>query len=144
MFRHCLYLKNSFTIKRFCIVSERNVTPKTLGARRLDLPYLPPTLPLIASSLWTLGHGDAVDHGPRRLEGSTPTFEGFVLYCRVKLCRGSAQVMVAAPRAIRSPRLQPHLGANIERLVGVVWSSRISSGCGDLRIVKHYKKYVSL
>jgi hypothetical protein len=55
---------------------------------------------------------------------------------RVKVCRGGAQVVVAAPRAIRSPRLQPHLGGNVERLVGVVWSSGISSGCGDLRIIK--------
>jgi hypothetical protein len=55
---------------------------------------------------------------------------------RVKVYRGDAQVMVATPHAIRSPRLQPHLGDNVERLVGVVWSSRISSGCGDLRIVK--------
>jgi hypothetical protein len=29
-----------------------------------------------------------------------------------------------------------HLGGNVERFMGVVWSSRISSGCGDLRIVK--------
>jgi hypothetical protein len=29
-----------------------------------------------------------------------------------------------------------HLGGNVERLVRVVWSSRISSGCGDLQIVK--------
>jgi hypothetical protein len=55
---------------------------------------------------------------------------------RVKVCRGGAQVVVAAPRAIRSPRLQPHLGDNVERLVGVVWSLRFSSGCGDLWIVK--------
>jgi hypothetical protein len=55
---------------------------------------------------------------------------------RVKVCRGGAQVVVAAPRAIRSPRLQPHLGDNVESLVGVVWSSRFSSGCGDLWIVK--------
>jgi hypothetical protein len=55
---------------------------------------------------------------------------------RVKICRGGAQVVVAAPRAIRSPRLQPHLSDNVERLVGVVWSSRFSSGCGDLWIVK--------
>jgi hypothetical protein len=55
---------------------------------------------------------------------------------RVKVCRGGAQVVVAASRAIRSSRLQPHLGGNVERLVGVVWSLRISSGCGDLRIVK--------
>jgi hypothetical protein len=45
-------------------------------------------------------------------------------------------VVVAVPRAIRSPRLQPHLNSNIESFVGVVWSSRISSGCGDVRIVK--------
>jgi hypothetical protein len=44
-------------------------------------------------------------------------------------------VVVAASHAIRSPRLQPHLDSNVERLVGVVWSSRFSSGCGDLRIV---------
>jgi hypothetical protein len=44
--------------------------------------------------------------------------------------------VVAAPRAIRSSRLQPYLGGNVERLVGVVWSSRVSSGYGDLRIVK--------
>jgi hypothetical protein len=56
---------------------------------------------------------------------------------RVKVCRDGAQVVVVAmPRAIRSPRLQPHLGSNVERLVGVVWSSRISSSCGDLQIVK--------
>jgi hypothetical protein len=55
---------------------------------------------------------------------------------RVKVCRGGAQVVVVAPRAIRSPRLQPHLDFNVERLVGVVWSSRFLSGCGDLRVVK--------
>jgi hypothetical protein len=55
---------------------------------------------------------------------------------RVKVYRGGTQVVVAAPRTIRSPRLQPHLGGNIERLVGVVCSSWILSGCGDLRIVK--------
>jgi hypothetical protein len=55
---------------------------------------------------------------------------------RVKVCGGGVQVVVAAPCAIRSLRLQPHLDGNIERLVRVVWSSRISSGCGDLRIVK--------
>jgi hypothetical protein len=55
---------------------------------------------------------------------------------RVKVCRGGVQVVVATPHAIRSPPLQPHLDGNIERLVGVVWSSRILSGCGDLRIVK--------
>jgi hypothetical protein len=55
---------------------------------------------------------------------------------RVKVCRDGALVVVAASRAIRSSRRQPHLDNNVERLVGVVWSSRISSGCGDLRIIK--------
>jgi hypothetical protein len=55
---------------------------------------------------------------------------------RVKICRGGALVVVAVPCAIESSRLQPHLGGNIERLVGVVWSSRILSGYRDLRIVK--------
>jgi hypothetical protein len=62
--------------------------------------------------------------------------EASLFFFRVKVCRGDAQVVVATPRAIRSPRLQPHLGGNVERPVGVVWSSRISSGCGDLQIVK--------
>jgi hypothetical protein len=50
---------------------------------------------------------------------------------RVKVCRGGVQVVVAMPRAIRSSQLQPHLDGNIERLVRVVWSSRILSGWGS-------------
>jgi hypothetical protein len=65
-----------------------------------------------------------------------PVLRASFFVFRVKVCRGGAQVVVATSRAIRSPRLQPHLGGNVERLVGVVWSSRISSGCGDLWIVK--------
>jgi hypothetical protein len=45
-------------------------------------------------------------------------------------------MVVTALHTIRSPGLQPHLGGNVERIVGVVWSVRISFGCGDLRIVK--------
>jgi hypothetical protein len=55
---------------------------------------------------------------------------------RVKVCRGGAHVVVAVPHTIRSPQLQPHLGGNIERLVGVVWYSGILSGYGDIQIVK--------
>jgi hypothetical protein len=84
-----------------------------------------------------------VDLSPCRWEVSGPYFEGFVL--RVKVCRGGAQVVVVEPRAKRSPWLQPYLGGNIERLVGVVWSSRISSGCGDLGIVKElYRQFFLL
>jgi hypothetical protein len=67
---------------------------------------------------------------------SSPILRASFSIFRVKVCRGDVQVVVTALRAIRSPRLQPHLGGNVERLVGVVWSQRISSGCGDLRIVK--------
>jgi hypothetical protein len=77
-----------------------------------------------------------VDLGPCWWKGFTSFFEVLFFVFRVKVCRDGAQVVVAAPRAIRSPRLQPHLGSNIEKFVGLVWSSRISSGCGDLRIVK--------
>jgi hypothetical protein len=49
-------------------------------------------------------------------------------------------VVAAPPRVIRSLRLQPHLGGNIERLVGVVASSRFSSCCGDLQIVKELQR----
>jgi hypothetical protein len=45
-------------------------------------------------------------------------------------------MVVAALRAIMFSQLQPHLDSDIEKLVGVVWSSRISSGYGDLRIAK--------
>jgi hypothetical protein len=87
--------------------------------------------------MWPLGHEGAVDLGPCWWEGSAkPVLRSWFSVFRVKVCRGGAQVVMVAPRAIRSPGLQPHLGSNIERLVGVVWSSRISSGCGDLRIVK--------
>jgi hypothetical protein len=65
-----------------------------------------------------------------------PILRALFFIFRVKVCRGGAQVVVATPCAIRSPRYQPHLDGNIERLVGVVWSSRISSGCGDLWIVR--------
>jgi hypothetical protein len=49
-----------------------------------------------------------------------PIFRVSFSVFRVKVCRGGVQVVVAAPRAIRSSRLQPHLGENVERLVGVV------------------------
>jgi hypothetical protein len=66
----------------------------------------------------------------------SPVLRALFFVFRVKVYRRGAQVVVVASRAISSPRLQPHLGDNVERLVGVMWSLRISSGCGDLRIVK--------
>jgi hypothetical protein len=45
-------------------------------------------------------------------------------------------VAAAAFSPIKSPRLQPHLDNDVENLVGVVWSSMTSSGCGDLWIIK--------
>ena len=47
-------------------------------------------------------------------------------------------MVAAASRAIMSPRLQSHLGGDVEKLVGVVWFSRISSGYGDLRISRSF------
>jgi hypothetical protein len=86
-----------------------------------------------------------VDLGLRRWEGFAPVLRASFSNLRIKVCRGGAQVVVATPRAVRSPRLQPHLGGNVERLVGVVWSSRFSSCCGDLRIVKElYRQFFLL
>jgi hypothetical protein len=81
-----------------------------------------------------LGHGDTWISALVGGRAPLPILRASFLVYRVKVCRGGAQV--AVPHAIRYPRLQPHLSGNIERLVGVVWSSRILSGCGDLRIVK--------
>jgi hypothetical protein len=65
-----------------------------------------------------------------------PVLRALFFVYRVKVCGSDTQLEVAAPSAIRSPRLQPHLGGNVERLVGVMWYSRFLSGCGDLWIVK--------
>jgi hypothetical protein len=75
-----------------------------------------------------------------------PVLEASFFVFRVKVCRDGAQMVVTAFRAIRSLRLQPHLGGNVEKLVGVVWCSRISSSCGDLRIVKelHWQFFLLL
>jgi hypothetical protein len=64
----------------------------------------------------------SVAFGPWRCAGSRPTVlrASFPVF-RVKVCRGGPQVVVVvvAPRAIRSPGFNPHLGGNVERLVGV-------------------------
>jgi hypothetical protein len=51
---------------------------------------------------------------------SSPVLRAFFFVFRVKVCRGGALVVVAAPHAIRSHRLQTHLDDNIERFLGVV------------------------
>jgi hypothetical protein len=45
---------------------------------------------------------------------------------------------------IKSPRLQPCLSGDVEKLVGVKWFSRISSGYGDLRIAKELHRRLFL
>jgi hypothetical protein len=119
------------------------VTP---GRWDLSLSPVPPQIVLF---LWSLDHIGAVDLGHCWWEGSAVCFDGSFLNIvlrvsffvfRVKICRGGAQVVVAAPRAIRSSQLQPYLGGNVERLVGVVLSSTISSDCGNLRIVKKLRR----
>jgi hypothetical protein len=62
----------------------------------------------------------------------------------VSILRSLFFVGATTPHAIRSPRLQSHISGNVKRLVGVVWSSRILSGCGDLRIVKELHRYFFL
>jgi hypothetical protein len=63
---------------------------------------------------------------------SSPVLRALFFIFRVKVCRGGAQMVMAAPCTISSPQLQPHLDDNIERLMGVVWSLRILFSCGDL------------
>ena len=43
-----------------------------------------------------------------------------------------------------SPRLQSHLGGDVEKPVGVVWFSRGSSDSGDLRIVMEFHRWFIL
>jgi hypothetical protein len=95
--------------------------------RRLGFLCLPSAPPPIWPPLWPSGHGRAADRGLTR--ATFPSFWGFVP-CRFSVCRGGAQVVVAASRAIMFPRLQPHLDGDVEKLVGVVWSLRILSSCG--------------
>jgi hypothetical protein len=84
-----------------------------------------------------LGYGGAVDL-TALVSGRAPPPVLRVLFSvfRVKVYMISAQVVVATPHANKVSRLQPHLGGNVERFVGVVSSSRILSGCWDLRIIK--------
>jgi hypothetical protein len=44
-------------------------------------------------------------------------------------------VATATSSPVKSLRLQPHLDSDIEKLVGMVWFLRTSSGWEDLRIV---------
>jgi hypothetical protein len=73
-----------------------------------------------------------------------PVLRALFFVFRVKVCRDGAQMVMAAPHSIRSPWLQPHLSGNIERLVGVLWSSRILSGCRDLQIIKDLHRWFFL
>jgi hypothetical protein len=72
---------------------------------------------------------------PWRWGGSrSPSMGGLrFLGFRVKVWCGGAQMAAVASSPIKSPRLQPHLGGEVEKFVGVVWFSR-TSGWGDLRI----------
>lgn len=54
-------------------------------------------------------------------------------------------MVVAASLPIRSPLLQPHLDRDVEKLVGVVSSSRTSSGYEDLQIVEElHRQFIIL
>jgi hypothetical protein len=58
----------------------------------------------------------------------------------VKVWWDGAQVVAAASSPIMSPRLQPHLGGDVE----MVWSSKTFSSCGDLRIIKELHRWFIL
>jgi len=63
----------------------------------------------------------------------------------VQICWGDVLLVTAALLAIRSPQLQPHLGGDVEKLVGVVCFSRTSSGGGGLRIVMElHRRFILL
>jgi hypothetical protein len=53
-------------------------------------------------------------------------------------------VVAAASLPIKSSQLRPHLDGDVKKFVGVVWSSRISSGYGDLRIVMELHRQFNL
>jgi hypothetical protein len=76
----------------------------------------------------------------------TPSAGGIRFFgFRVKVWWGGAQVVAAMSSPIKSPWLQPHLDGDVEKFVGVVWSSRTSSGCGCLRIVKElHRRFILL
>jgi hypothetical protein len=64
---------------------------------------------------------------------------------RIQVWWDDVQVVAAVSSPIKSSRLQPHLDNDVEKLVGVVWSSRTSSGCGDLQIIKElHRRFVLL
>ena len=75
-----------------------------------------------------------MDLGPRWRKGS-------VFWFSVQVCLGGALLVMAALVVIMFLGFQPHLGGDVEKLVSVVWFSRTSSGCGDLRIVKEINSY---
>ena len=88
----------------------------------------------------------SVSFGPWKRGGSRPPSAGGLRSpgFRVKFWWGGAQVVVAAPFPIKSPRLQPHLDGDVEKFMGVVWFSRTSGG-GVLRIVMElHRRFILL
>jgi hypothetical protein len=51
-------------------------------------------------------------------------------------------MVAAAPCSIVSPMIQLHLGSDVEKVVGVVRFSNVSSGCGDFWIVKELHRWL--
>jgi hypothetical protein len=98
------------------------------------------------STVATTNLPNSVSFSPWRRGGSLPSlveklhFSSF----RVRDWWGSGQVVAAAPSPINS-RFLCHLSCDIENFVGVVWSSRASSSCGDLWIVKElHRRFIVL
>jgi hypothetical protein len=83
----------------------------------------------VAFGPWRCGGSRLSSTGGLRFPNLGTSFSVFMVF----VCRGGAHVVVAAPRAIMFPQLQPHLDGDVEKLVGVVRSLRIPFGRGDLR-----------
>jgi hypothetical protein len=94
----------------------RNVTRPKTGDKRLDLGLLPP-------GGTTTDRLVFVAFGPWRRRGSRSSLVGGLcpLFWGFHSSFLGSRFVGVAPRAIRSSRLQPHLGGNVEWLVGVVW-----------------------
>jgi hypothetical protein len=82
----CLYVtnfRNSLVEDQFILKKQYNNQGSDViktTCDRISTSCLPSTPPLIASSLWPLGHGGALDLGPHRWESFASCFEGFVVY----------------------------------------------------------------
>jgi hypothetical protein len=94
--RICLYVtnfRNSLVEDQFILKKQYNNQGSDIIKAICDwisASCLPPAPPLIASALWPLGHGGAVDLGPHRWERFAPILRASLFIFRIKVCRDGA------------------------------------------------------